>query len=237
MKERLRVIFAYLGITLPEEATDKLARHWDMLMEANAKFNLTAITDPEEGALKHYADSLAALPLLDHYTEDKDTVWDLGTGGGFPGLALAIARPKLNFVLVDATKKKCDFLQSCVDDLGLSNVTVCQGRAEELGQDKQYREKAKLVTARALAPLPVLLEYAFPLLAVEGVLLAYKGANAQEELDQAENALAELHAEVLMNLQCPLSSGERRVILALGKTAPTPKKYPRRPGMPSKNPL
>lgn len=223
-----------LDLGLTDKETELLQAHWALVREAHKRFNLTAVADGE-AAEKHYRDCLAARELLRGLPAGS-RVLDLGSGAGFPGLVLACTCPDLAFTLVDATAKKCDFLTGAAASLGLANVEVVCGRAEELGRGP-LRESCALVTARAVASLRELAELALPLLKEGGALLAMKGANWAEEAAEAEHALAELRGRIEDSREYTLSAGDRRCLLLIAKTGPTPDKYPRRPGMPHKRPL
>ncbi len=213
---------------------DQMEQHWRLVKETNQKFNLTAIKDDEEALERHYLDCLFTLPWV---PEDAHLI-DIGSGAGFPGIPLAICRPQAQVILLEATEKKAHFLEQCCQQLGLQNVQVVCGRAEQLGHDPQYREQLTLAVARAVASMPVLLEYALPLLKKEGYLLAMKGPNLDEEWPKESRALKELGGirgqDFLFTL--PFSGQKRRIVLAV-KDQPTPEKYPRREGVPEKNPL
>ena len=223
---------ADLGLT--EKESVLLLTHWRQVVEASSRFNLTAVND-EEAAEKHYRDCLAARGLLERLPAGS-RVLDLGSGAGFPGLVLASVCPDLSFTLLDATAKKCDFLRETAETMGLTNVEILCGRAEDVGRG-ELRESFDLVTARAVASLRELIELALPLLKTGGTLLAYKGANYQAEIDEAAHALAELCGEVGAVTAYILAGGDRRALVTVRKLAPTPAKYPRRPGMPHKRPL
>lgn len=223
-----------LDLGLTDKERELLQAHWALVREAHKRFNLTAVDDGE-AAEKHYRDCLAAREVLRDLPAGS-RVLDLGTGAGFPGLVLACTCPELSFTLLDATAKKCDFLRETAASLGLANVEVICGRAEELGRSAM-RESFDLVTARAVASLRELVELALPLLKQGGVLLAMKGANWAEEVESAIHALAELRGEVRERREYNLSARDRRCLLLIEKLGPTPDKYPRRPGMPHKRPL
>jgi 16S rRNA (guanine527-N7)-methyltransferase len=207
----------------------------DELRAWNEKFNLTAITDLEGIQVKHFLDSLsvlAALPL------GPLRVIDVGTGAGFPGLPLKIVRPELTLTLVEATGKKVTFLQAMVAQLGLGGVTVVKARAEEIGQDPAHRERYDWVLARAVAEMPVLLEYTLPLARVGGHVLAQKGESAPAEAQLAAPAARRLGGQLRDTLPIQLPGlPEPRYLVIYAKTAATPRQYPRRPGVPSKTPL
>ena len=223
-----------LDLGLTDKEKDLLQAHWALVAEADRRFNLTAVAE-EEAAEKHYRDCLAARQML-RGLDKGSRVLDLGSGAGFPGLVLACVCPELCFTLLDATAKKCDFLREAASALGLANVEVVCGRAEELGRGA-LRESFDLVTARAVASLRELVELALPLLKEGGSLLAMKGANWAEEVSEAQHALYELAGEVKESVEYTLSGGDRRCLLLVAKAGPTPDKYPRRPGMPHKRPL
>ena len=214
---------------LDDIAYERFCLYYARLTETNRVMNLTAITEEQEVASKHFADSLAALPYL-----NKDAaVIDVGTGAGFPGVPLLIACPTLQLTLADSLQKRLTFLEGLLKELGLS-AAIVHGRAEELGQNRLYREKFDFALSRAVANLPVLLELTSPLIKVGGTAIAYKG-RAEEELAQARSAAFLLHVK-LESIPLVSSIGERALVLAK-KMAPTPKIYPRRPGTPAKKPL
>ncbi|HOQ09765.1 MAG TPA: 16S rRNA (guanine(527)-N(7))-methyltransferase RsmG [Syntrophomonadaceae bacterium] len=205
-----------------------------MLLSANQNQNLVSRRTLEEEFDKHVQDSLAVL----QYTHWENlTVIDMGSGAGFPGLVLAMHCPAVKFVLVESDQKKCTFLEYAACQLELPNVTVHNRRLEEVGRDKAYREQFDIVTARALASLNVLLEYGIPLLKTGGTGWFWKGTRAAEEVAQAENALQLLQARVENIYWYRLIEERDRALVKVIKEAPTPEKYPRRVGVPSKRPL
>lgn len=233
-----------LGIPLTPLQVAQFEVYYQELVEANAKFNLTAITGYEEVQVKHFLDSLVALPLI--VEEVGDTLppatprhlVDVGTGAGFPGIPLKIVAPQLKLTLMDGTGKKISFLQQVVARLGLRGVEVVQGRAEELGRSPSHRGQYDLVTARAVAPLNTLAEYLLPMARRSGLVVVYKGAGAPQEFVEARKAIETLGGETvrLAPVQVPLL-GEQRFILLIKKVAPTPDRYPRGQGLPRKKPL
>ena len=212
-----------------ETALDRFEIYQRLLAEWNERMNLTAITDPVEVAEKHFADSLAALP----YLKSGMQVIDVGTGAGFPGVPLLIMEPKLELTLADSLHKRLTFLDALLKELGLT-ATLVHGRAEDLGQDRLYRERFDAATSRAVANLPVLLELTTPFVKVGGSAIAYKG-DAAEELQNAKSAAFLLHVK-LRTVELVSDLGKRCLIFA-DKTAPTPKQYPRKAGTPNKKPL
>ncbi len=213
-----------------------LHRLYDLLLEGNRRHNLTAIRDEEGVVRKHFLDSLA--PLGTGLLDGQLRVLDLGTGPGFPGIPLKILRPELDMTLLDATRKKVEFVGEVAEALGLKGVRALWGRAEELAHDAGEREAYDRVVSRAVAPLPVLLELALPFLRPGGWLIAWKGPRAWEEAEGAKRALGILgggEAQVLP-LDLPFLEEARSLVL-VPKLAPTPKAYPRRAGLPAKRPL
>lgn len=226
-----------LDIQLQPGAATLLVTLLEQVLAANERFNLTAVKDPYEAIDVHILDSLAGLRVLDRLSPVSPLV-DIGTGAGFPGLVLACARSGWRFVLVDATRKKARFVQQMAALLTLDTVAVIWDRVENMGRKESFRERFQVALARAVAPLAVLVELALPLVTVGGAMLAYKGPNVAEELEQAENALEILGGEVV-GLECydiPFR-GRRRHLVLIRKTAPTPPEFPRRPGIPAKRPL
>ena len=219
---------AYLpGLT--QAQYEAFTLYYRMLIEANAVMNLTAITAPEDVAVKHFADSLSALA----YLPEGASVVDVGTGAGFPAVPLLIMRPSLKMTLLDALKKRLTFVEGVLAALGLSARTA-HLRAEDAGRDRAYRETFDFAVARAVAPLPVLLEYTVPLLKTGGTAILYKG-DCTEELRASAHAETELRC-TLCPVPVPSAAGARTLILAK-KTAPTPARYPRKAGTPAKLPL
>lgn len=226
-----------LAALLPAGYVERAAAYAGLLLQANQRLNLTRVTQPAEVARLHLLDALSALPLLD--AAGPTAAIDLGSGGGVPGIPLALARPEVRWILVDSVHRKAGVLASMVAELGLPNVTVVAERAEQLGRDAAHRERYDLVAARACATLPVLSELALPLLATGGTLLAWKGplAAGDEELERGTAALRELGggAPELRPAGPAVLGGHTFVVVR--KEGPTPARYPRRPGEPSRRPL
>ena len=225
----------FTGCGLGEYAAEGYAAKFEkltaMLLDAGTRMNLTAIKEPEEIILKHYADSLLPAHLLPRDAR----LLDVGCGGGFPTLPLAIVRPDLTVTALDATAKKLTFVDAAAKELSL-NVRTLSGRAEELGRDPAHREKYDAVTARAVAELSVLCEWCLPFVRVGGVFLALKGAGGKDELAAARNAIATLGGQVETVEERPLGDAARVNIL-IKKTAPTPQAYPRKNAQIKKAPL
>ena len=219
------------SIVWDSQDLEKLSIFFKYLYEQNKLFNLTSVVDPEEAWMRHFYDSLTLLPFL--ISINSRSVLDLGSGGGFPGIPLAIAEPSIHFTLLEATLKKCNFLKSACEKVELQNVVVCSDRAENVGNvHGKFRNKFDAVVARAVGGLPVLLELSIPLIRPGGFLLAIKGQKAKDEILNASKALKVLNSEVV---DVHWSKTGRIVIIE--KTGPTPAHFPRRPGEPKREPL
>jgi len=216
---------------------DRIETFVELLLAANRRLNLTRVTQPQAVARRHLLDALAALPHLDDLAAPRAV--DLGSGGGVPAIPIAIARPDLSWRLVESVGKKARALAAFVEELGLPGVEVVAERAEVLGRDPRYRERAGLVTARAVATLPVLAELALPLLLPGGRLIAWKGPMAAhgDELQRGARAAAQLGGGLPELLAAgPSQLGDHRFV-RVAKQGQTPTRYPRRPGEPARRPL
>jgi 16S rRNA (guanine527-N7)-methyltransferase len=217
---------------------DQLAGYRDLLLERNRRTNLTSIHDPGEVDRRLIVESLRLLPMLDQLTMAGDEAIDIGTGGGIPGMPLAIARPDLRWTLVDATAKKVTFLQDVVNALSLPNVLLYHGRMEELAHESHLRGRYRVLTARAVASLPALLELGLPMVGIGGTLLLPKGLEITEELAQAREAARALGGRIVSHeiLRDAGTGVETRLVVA-EKVSKTPDAYPRRSGLPARSPL
>lgn len=227
------------GVNVTPEQAEKLDRYRELLKEWNEKMNLTAITDDEGIIVKHFVDSLSLVPLIKEF--GGKTLADVGTGAGFPGIPLKIVCPELEVCLIDSLAKRLGFLNVVIGELGLKGISTVHSRAEDAGRDKKHRDHYDLVTARAVAAMPVLLEYCLPLVKPNGTFLAMKGGS--EEPDY-KRALAELSGKEIKVLSLSLTQngaeGEEtaaRKIYCIKKKGPTAAKYPRKAGTASKQPL
>ncbi len=220
-RERLIRRAAEMGIPLTQEQAERIDLFCADVLEANGQFNLTAITDPEEMEVKNALDCLTVLPFL----PEEGRAADLGTGAGFPGIVIRLCRPELDLTLIEATDKKLRFAAGEAEKFGLP-VTAVHLRGEEAARGP-LRESFDAVTARAVAPLPVLLEYALPLVRPGGVLLAMKGQGAEEEIAASENALRELRGAVEAVRRFTLPGAGERAVVEIRKTGPCPARYPR----------
>lgn len=224
------------GISLTEEQLDQFFVYHKLLVEWNEKMNLTAIVEERDVVIKHFLDCLSGVPVL---REMKNpVVADIGTGAGFPGMVLKIALPELRFVLIDSLKKRISFLETVVRELGLEDIQLIHGRAEDLAHEEHHREVYDVVVSRAVAAMPVLLEYTLGYVKKEGILLAYKGPALEEELREAGNALKRLRAEVESAVQAEIPYGDYAHTLAvIRKIGSIPKAYPRPQAKIKKMPL
>ncbi|CCW40611.1 16S rRNA (guanine(527)-N(7))-methyltransferase RsmG [Streptococcus agalactiae] len=224
------------GITLTDKQKKQFETYFRLLVEWNEKINLTAITDKEEVYLKHFFDSIA--PILQGYIDNSPlSILDIGAGAGFPSIPMKILYPEIDITIIDSLNKRINFLNILANELELSGVHFFHGRAEDFGQDKVFRAKFDIVTARAVARMQVLAELTIPFLKVNGRLIALKAAAAEEELISAEKALKTLFSQVTVNKNYKLPNGDDRNITIVSKKKETPNKYPRKAGTPNKKPL
>ena len=222
------------GLTLDQTAIDRLNTYGNMLVEWNEKMNLTAITEPEEVLYKHFLDCLLFFKNVD--VPQNATVIDVGTGAGFPGMVLKIARPDIKLTLMDGLNKRLTFLSAVLEALNL-DAAVVHSRAEDGGKKAEYRERYDIACARAVANLPVLCEYCIPFVKVGGQFVAMKGASAKEELDAATNAYKILGCAKPTIICETLRENEARAFIVANKTSQTPSKDPRIGGKIAKSAL
>ena len=221
-------------MNIDEEKAKKFQKYKDLLLEWNNKINLTAITEENEIILKHFIDSCTILK----YIEDNQKIIDIGTGAGFPGIPLKIMNESLKITLVDSLNKRVNFLNEVISELKLENIEGIHSRAEDLGRDNNYREKYDVATSRAVANLSTLLEYLMPFVKVNGICICMRGPNIEEELNEAKKAINELSGklEEVYNFKLPNSDIERNIII-VRKVDKIKLKYPRKAGMPAKEPI
>lgn len=225
------------GIILSEKQLKQFDIYFQTLVEWNEKMNLTAITERSEVYLKHFYDSITAGFYFDPF-QSSATLCDVGAGAGFPSIPLKIVFPSLKVTIVDSLKKRILFLEHLSKELELEDVSFVHDRAETFGQNKDYRESFDIVTARAVARLSVLSELCLPLVKVGGSFVAMKAASAKEELETSQKALSILGGVVAAShsFDLPIEKSERNIII-ISKEKQTPKKYPRKPGTPNKEPI
>lgn len=208
--------------------------YMNLLLEWNKKINLTAIIEVEEIILKHFIDSLT----INKYIGENKTLVDVGTGAGFPGIPLKIYRPDLKVTLVDSLNKRINFLNEVISKLDLKDINTVHNRIEDFGKDKKYRESFDYVTARAVANLTTLSEYLIPISKVNGKCICMKGNDIEEEVNRSKNAINLLGGKInkIDYFELPNSDISRNIIV-IDKIKETPNKYPRKAGLPSKEPL
>ena len=221
-----------LNIEEADAKADVLIRYMEKVLQWNEKVNLTAITDREEFVQKHLVDSLLCAETLE-FTESS-SICDVGTGGGFPGVPLAVCYPEKEFVLMDSLAKRIKIVQQICDELSIKNVRAVHGRAEDLARTEDYREAFDLCVSRAVANMRVLSEYCIPFVRVGGSFIAYKGADCESEIDDSKEAIRRLGGGETEIRKLP-HLGHSLVIIK--KVSPTPKTYPRKAGTPTRKPL
>lgn len=223
-----------LKIELTKKQIHQFYQYMELLLEWNEKINLTAITKPEEIILKHFIDSLT----IAQYIDKNKTLVDVGTGAGFPGIPLKIVREDIQITLLDSLNKRIHFLQEVIKTLALSKIETIHARVEDFGKKKPERETYDYATSRAVANLATLSEYLLPLVKLEGEVIAMKGAEVTEEIEQSQKAIAILGGklEAIESFELPKSDIKRNII-RISKIKETPNKYPRKAGIPGKEPL
>ncbi|HLF27270.1 MAG TPA: 16S rRNA (guanine(527)-N(7))-methyltransferase RsmG [Anaerolineae bacterium] len=227
---------AALNLSLAADQVDRFERYAAELVDWNRRINLTAITDPLEIVHKHFLDSLSILSVCDLHMGER--IIDVGSGAGFPALPIRIVRPDLHVTLLEATRKKCDFLRHMVEALALDRVTVVHARAEDVAHDPAQREQYATALARAVAGLATLSEYLLPFVRIGGQAIAQKAGAVETEVGAAGAAIEVLGGRLQRVTPATVPGVmESRAILLIEKIAPTPEKYPRRAGMPEKRPI
>ena len=223
-----------INIVFTEEQLQKFYQYMNLLIEWNEKINLTAIVEPKEIILKHFIDSLTIIK----YIELNKSVIDIGTGAGFPGIPVKIMREDLDITLLDSLNKRIHFLNEVIQKLELKNITAVHARIEEYAKNKQYRETFDVATSRAVANLTTLSEYMLPMVDLKGMAICMKGSEINEEISKSKNSIKLLGGKInkIEEFTLPKSDNRRNLIL-IKKERQTPGKYPRKPGIPSKEPL
>ena len=223
------------GVELTPEVIEKLNLYGNLLIEWNEKINLTAITEPEDVLYKHFYDCI--LFLKNSTVPQNAKIIDVGTGAGFPGLVLKIVRPDLEVTLLDSLNKRITFLNDVIDKLGLIGITAVHSRAEDGGRNPAFREKYDIACARAVAAMPVLLEYCVPFVKKGGQFIAMKGPSVKEEVALCKNAVKQLGVDEPIIICETLVNDEQRAFVYFKKISQTPPKYPRNSGKIAKQPL
>lgn len=232
--KKLKSLCDSKNIYLDENADERFEIYYNLLVSWNEKMNLTAITDPEGVLIKHFYDSLLFFKAAQ--VKKGAQIIDVGTGAGFPGLVLKIARPDIKLTLLDGLNKRLTFLEAVLKETGL-DAELVHMRAEEGGKDKKYRERFDFATARAVKVMPVLCEYCLPFVKKGGNFIALKGATGKEELEASKNALKLLGGKTESVIEENLPEGDKRILINVKKISQTSPKYPRDNAKISKNPL
>ncbi|CAM3076236.1 16S rRNA (guanine(527)-N(7))-methyltransferase RsmG [Paenibacillus sediminis] len=224
------------GITIGEKQLEQFEIYYHELVSWNEKMNLTGITEREQVYIKHFYDSISLSFYLD--MNKITSIADIGSGAGFPGIPLKICFPHLKLTIIDSLNKRITFLKHLTQQMGITDTQLIHGRAEEVGRKEGYRDHFDLVTARAVARMNVLNEFCLPFVRKNGVFAAMKGSDPSEELKEAARSLKELKASLreVHHFTLPVEDSDRHIII-VDKTAPTPGKYPRKPGTPLKEPI
>lgn len=233
-KNKMIELARMINDELTEDQLENFFKYMNLLLEWNEKINLTAITDVDDIILKHFIDSMTVLK----YIEKDKSIIDVGTGAGFPGIPIAIMREDVKITLLDSLNKRINFLNEVCSELKINNIETIHGRAEEAGQNKQYREKYDIAVSRAVANMTTLSEYLIPFVKVGGICICMKGSEIDHELEQAKFAIKELGGKIekVEKFNLPDSDIERNIVI-IKKIKPTPNRYPRKAGMPSKMPI
>lgn len=223
-----------LGVKLSKEQAGMFFNYMNLLLEWNEKINLTAITEEKEVIVKHFVDSLT----ISKYIPVGASLIDVGTGAGFPGIPLKIIRDDLKITLLDSLQKRINFLDVVIKELKLKNIETIHARVEEFGKNSKYRESFEVATSRAVANLSTLTEYLLPLVKLRGIAICMKGSSVEEELENSKKAINVLGGKVsnVFEFDLPKTDIKRNVVI-VDKINKTPSKYPRKPGMPSKEPI
>ena len=223
-----------IDIDISNNQAKKFYKYMNLLIEWNKKINLTAITDENEIIIKHFIDSLTVLK----YISEKNMIIDVGTGAGFPGIPIAIMMPNVRVTLLDSINKRINFLIEVVRELDLKNIETIHSRSEDCGKDMLYREKYDIAIARAVANLSTLSEYLLPFVKIKGKMICMKGSEIEEELKNAEYAIKTLGGRSILREEfCLPNSDMKRNIIIVEKEQFTPKQYPRKAGLPAKEPI
>lgn len=236
MNNLLKEKVSTLGIELTDKQVEQFIQYFEILVEWNKVMNLTGITEYEEVVEKHFVDSLSLVNVLNLQT--RETVIDIGTGAGFPGIPLKIAFPHLKITLLDSLNKRIKFLNTVIDTLGLENIETIHGRAEDFAKQTEYREQYDLCVSRAVANLSTLSEYCLPYVKVGGMFVPYKSGEIDEEVKNASKAISILGGKNIDTVKFQLPGTDiGRSFVKIEKVKNTAKKYPRKAGLPSKEPL
>lgn len=225
-------------IDITKEQINQFIRYYEILMEWNSFMNLTAITDFDEVIKKHFVDSVSLVKALPDIREKKYTLIDIGTGAGFPGIPLKIIFPNLKILLLDSLNKRISFLNEVIDKLELAEIDAVHGRAEDYAKKKEFRENFDICVSRAVANLSTLSEYCIPFVKCNGYFISYKSEKISEEFDSADRAIKILGGKYERQVEFYLPDSDiYRNLIVIKKKETTPSKYPRKAGVPSKEPI
>ncbi len=237
MEGKMKKLFLKYGIEINDKQLMQFETYYHLLMEWNQKVNLTTIVEYKEVLKKHFLDSCLLLTQYSDKVFAGKKIIDIGTGAGFPGIPLSILLPDSEFLLMDSLNKRIQFLSHVIEELGLDYVTVVHGRAEDFGKDENFREKYDFCISRAVAALPLLLEYCSPFVKEDGALLLYKSVKVHEEIEESSKAMQVLNCKISSLTELTDEPDFQRFIVEIKKIGQTPDKYPRRAGKPKKQPL
>ena len=235
-EQRLIENMKMISVELTDKQVSQFIKFYEMLVEWNKVMNLTGITEYDEVVMKHFVDSLSIVKV--NGFDNVTSIIDVGTGAGFPGIPLKIVFPEIKITLLDSLNKRIKFLNAVIDELELENIETIHGRAEDFGQDAKYREKYDYCVSRAVANAATLSEYCLPFVKVGGAFIPYKSGKIDEELEQGTKAIESLGGSIADVIRFELTGADAdRSLVVIDKIAKTAKKYPRKAGMPSKEPI
>lgn len=238
--EKLKKLSSEIGVELSDIQLEQFQKYYELLVEWNKVMNLTAITEYDDVVIKHFVDSMTLIKAADISidVEKEEKLIDIGTGAGFPGIPLKIAFPQLKVTLLDSLNKRISFLNEVISELDLKNIETIHGRAEDFAKKPEYREQYDFAVSRAVANLSSLTEYCLPYVKVGGKFVPYKSGNSDEEIAQAKKAIFILGGKQTKTVDFNLPESDfSRTLVVIEKTQSTPKKYPRKAGLPTKEPI
>lgn len=235
-RELFRKGLKELNLQLTKQQEEQFFQYYELLIETNKVMNLTAITEKNEVIVKHFIDSLLIVKSID--LNKYHNLIDVGTGAGFPGIPIKIIFPHIKVTLLDSLNKRLKFLNNVIEELGLKNIYTVHGRAEDLGHNSDYREKFDICVSRAVANLSTLSEYCIPFVKQNGKFVSYKSSVSSEEISESNKAVKILGGKTVINKNYDLPCSDiKRTLVIIDKIKDTPKKYPRKAGTPSKEPI